>query len=181
MGFLPKIQTKRLLLRPLEYRDAPRLHALETDAEVKKFLGGPSKSTVEEYANRIKAQQMPGYLAVTTEVGEFLGRCGFLNCDIEDTGPRARFSGSGMAMTVRLGWEIHIALFPSRHREGYGREVAKNLINYGFNVMRLEKLFGVADAQNAASLGLCEQLGFRYERDTTRHNRPHKVLILAKP
>jgi RimJ/RimL family protein N-acetyltransferase len=165
---LASIETERLLLRPLKVEDAHDYQTLEADPEVKEFVGGASKCSAELYRSAIAkgTAGLPTTLAITLkQTGQFLGRCGF-TLFIED-------------LEV-IGWEINIVLGRQcPRRQGYAAEIGLALIRRGFET-GLDTIFGVADAKNIASLKLCDKLGMKHTRDTTRYRRPARVHTIRK-
>lgn len=167
---LPEIETERLRLRPLTVEDACDYHTLETDPDVKQFLEGPSKLSVQDYRNSIArgATGLATTLAVTLKTtGQFLGRCGLTNY-VEFLDP--------------IGWEINVVLGRQcPKRQGYATEVAFALIPYGFTTLACDTILGVADAANIASLRLCDKLGMKHERNTIRYGRAARIYTIKKP
>jgi ribosomal-protein-alanine N-acetyltransferase len=137
MPILSAIETDRFVLRRLTVEDAPHYHSLETDPEVKRFLGGPSTMSVQDYEDRIAkgASGLSTTLAVTPKnTGKYLGRCGFTEY-------------TECAETIN--WEINIVL--SREcpkKQGYATEIGLVLIPRGFETLRCQTILGVADAAN---------------------------------
>ncbi|HEY5743923.1 MAG TPA: GNAT family N-acetyltransferase [Terrimicrobiaceae bacterium] len=162
MPTLFEIETDRLLLRRLKVEDAPDYHALETDEDVKRFLSRPSRLTVQDYADSIE-KGVPGLatmLAVTLKkTGEFLGRCGFTYNDFLD------------------GWEINIVLHRRYWGYGYASEIGSSLISRGFDLLGCQIVYGVVDAQNTASIHLCEKIGLVRQPNVqfSRDGRPAQV------
>jgi [ribosomal protein S5]-alanine N-acetyltransferase len=158
---LPDIQTERLFLRRLKPEDAAAYHALETDPEVKKFLGGPSTRDVDYYRQRIE-ENAPGLattLAVTLKMtGQFLGRCGFTNNRTPE-------------------WEINIVLASQYQGQGYGKEIGLALISRVFEALECDEILGVADPANTRSHALCEKLGMKFHRDQTFEGQPMRIYV----
>lgn len=165
---LASFETDRLALRPLRVDDARDYHALETDPEVKRFLNGPSKLTVDQYASKIDAgaADLATTLAVTSkQTGKFVGRCGFTQYT---------------ELCETIGWEINIVLCRGIWNHGYGTEVGWALIPRGFAVLGCDKLLGVADAANDASLTLCSRLSMTFETETSRYGRAARIYSVAR-
>jgi [ribosomal protein S5]-alanine N-acetyltransferase len=176
MPALPLIRTDRFILRPLEDKDAEPYHAVETDREVKRFLGGASEHDVERYRTMIRQKESwPGaattLAATLRQDGSFLGRCGFLEY----------YEGER-----KIGWQIQIVLGRQcPRRKGYATEIGRALMNCGFEKLETDVIFGifqVADEQgaNEASEGLCKKLEFEYMRDTTWNGNAAKVYARQK-
>jgi len=155
---LEQIKTRRLSLRPLRVEDANDYHALETDCEVKKFLDGPSKLSLEQHRSSI-ALGAPG-LAMTLAI------------TAADTTEYTEFCET-------IGWEINIVLHRQHWGDCYGTEVGLALIPRGFSVLGCDKILGVADTANIGSLCLCKRLGMTFERNTTRYGRPARIYAVA--
>ena len=65
--------------------------------------------------------------------------------------------------------EIGYSLHPAYHRQGYGFEAVRTLIDLGFGHFGLHRIFGRCDARNPASYGLMEKLGMRREAHFREH------------
>jgi RimJ/RimL family protein N-acetyltransferase len=131
----------------LSTTDAADYHALQSDPEVKRFLGGPTTCDVDYYRRRLAGikPQLDSPLAITgRRTGEFLGCCGFTHDAFLD------------------GWEINIVLMRQKWRYGLASEVLVALLQTGFNTLGVSTLFGVAHPQNEASIALLRK--FHFER-----------------
>ncbi len=166
---LPQIETPRLFLRFLKVEDAADCHALETDPEVKQFLGGPSRKSVQFYRSQIaeRAAGVSTTLAVTLKkTGEFLGRCGFTEY---------------REFVETVGWEINIVLGRQcPKKQGYATEIGLALIRSGFDTLGCGTILGVAETANIASLKLCEKLGMKHKRDTVRNGRAARIYAIER-
>jgi RimJ/RimL family protein N-acetyltransferase len=122
---------------------------LESDPEVKRFLGGPTKRDVDYYRQRLAAikPQLDSPLAITArETGEFLGRCGFTQDTFLDE------------------WEINVVLARQNWRRGFASEIVAALLRTGFDALKLSKVFGVAHPQNEGSIALLHKFGFQRQQ-----------------
>ncbi len=165
---LNSIKTDRLLLRPVRLEDAIDYHALETDPEVKRFLGGPSTCSLQHYQTAITtgALGLATTLAVITpDTEKFIGRCGFTEY-VENAEP--------------IGWEINVVLHRAYWDNGYATEIGLALIPRGFELLHCERILGVVDAANLDSIRLCEKLQMKHVRDTMRYHRPARVYAVAR-
>ena len=52
-------------------------------------------------------------------------------------------------------------------------EASRAVLAYGFDVLRLHRIIGIADIENRASIRVLEKVGFRFEKFTTY--RDHEV------
>jgi RimJ/RimL family protein N-acetyltransferase len=162
------IETKRLVLRPLEPQDACDFHGLETDPAVKNFLNGASKHDVDYYKQWIAkgGSENSTILAITLRIdGRFIGRCGFTknwHCD---------------------GPELDIVLKKDCWNSGYGQEVGEALIKLGFDEFKYDTIFGVADFKHVRSIKLCKRLGMAQRQDFAlrKEGRPVVVYEIRRP
>lgn len=70
------------------------------------------------------------------EIGNFIGRAGLMYLDYDDTQPEI---------------EIGYRLLKSHWGKGYGTELAKGIIDWGFKHLNVEKLIAIIDPQNEKS------------------------------
>lgn len=104
----------------------------------------------------------------------------FVSKIIEDTTaePRTRFAfavtavdnskviGTGeIKITDRINRRGEIAYIINPHywRNGYGTEVAKLLLQFGFNRLKLHRIYATCDPRNTASSKVLEKVGLKYE------------------
>lgn len=166
MNGLTEIQTLRLVLRPLQPDDAPAYHALEADPEVKKFVGPVTNRTVEHYRDQFMNSPHPYTLGIVRkEDHRFIGRCGFTENALVD------------------GWEINIVLAKEAWRHGFAYEIGTALLAHGFRALGITTIFGVADAENHASISLCRKLGMRPQPQFSfsKNRRPVHVYAAFSP
>lgn len=65
--------------------------------------------------------------------------------------------------------EIGLWLHPEHHGNGYGTEAVELITSYGFEQLNYHKIYARAHADNDASLGLWEKLGFEKEGEFRDH------------
>jgi RimJ/RimL family protein N-acetyltransferase len=138
----------------LTLADASNYHALQSDPEVKRFLGGPTKRNVDYYRKRLAAikPQLDSPLAITSrETGEFLGTCGFTHDPFLD------------------GWELNVVLARRNWGHGLASEIVDALLQTAFEKLGFCKLFGAADRQNLGSIALLRK--FCFERQQICYRR----------
>lgn len=148
-------RTERLLLRKISADDAPFILALLNDPEWIQFIGDRNVRTEEaarEYitSGHWAAQVEMGYgLNVVEAEGVPVGLCGLLKREVlEDV-------------------DIGFALLGEFRGKGYALEAAQGILEYGRSHHRLQRLAGIADPENSASIRILETLGMTY-RGTIR-------------
>jgi [ribosomal protein S5]-alanine N-acetyltransferase len=147
------IESERLCVQLTSEADLPSVLALNSDAEVTRFLGfAPWKSMADADAwfQRISAPPAAGssleFVIVAKQTGNVIGRCGLFEFD-EDNAQ----AGLGYVLG-RAHWG-----------QGYMREALTALIDCAFFEMNLRRLEARVEAPNTASAGLLQHLGFTRE------------------
>jgi len=148
------LRTERLLLREfvegdwlpvLAYQSDPRYlrfypWAGRTEEDARAFVGMFIDWQREE--RRVKFQ----LAIVLAEGGRLIGNCGVRKGCIEDR-------------QAELGYELD----PAYWGHGYATEAARAMLAFGFDDLRLHRIWGACVAGNAASAGVMEKLGMRLE------------------
>jgi len=65
-------------------------------------------------------------------------------------------------------------------RRGLGSEVAKALVDYGFNHLGLSRLIALVDSENVASIKTAQSAGLVFERDAMMHDGPASIYAINK-
>jgi RimJ/RimL family protein N-acetyltransferase len=138
------IATDRLLLRPFTANDLDDLYAIQSGPEVVRYLRWDVRSRDEVRAVLLS-------LAIVL--------------------PGAAGTRTGAIGEVSLWWhsrehrqgEIGFVLHPAFHGHGYAAEAARAVLSCAFGAAGLHRVYGRADARNAASAALMRRLGMRQE------------------
>jgi RimJ/RimL family protein N-acetyltransferase len=144
------ILTERLRLRPFRPADLEAMHALWTDPEVGRWVGGTHsrlRESEEELGAHLRHQARHGFgfwAAEERATGDVVGEIGL-----------QRFEGRGPE--VEIGWALAA---PARGR-GYATEAASAWIDAGFERLGLDRIIAVVLPGNVASRRICERLGMR--------------------
>jgi ribosomal-protein-alanine N-acetyltransferase len=146
----PRLLTGRLVLREIVPEDASAIFHFRSDPEVQRYNGGPiaelrqALELIEELAEGYRAGTTLEW-GVTLKGGEerVIGIIGYANWD---------------ARTRQA--EIGYCLAKEYWRRGIATETMNAIIAYGFDAMKLNKIHACPWAENAASVGLLEKLGF---------------------
>jgi len=156
----PVITTERTTLRPIVREDAAALFPTLSDEANCRYLSRGAFADEQELAGWLLHPDWPGrtWVAVDRSSGELVGRYILVPT-----------SEPGMS---ELGY-ITVA-----HRQGQGvaRECVSALICHAFDVEGQRRLVANIDAQNAASIGLIERLGFQREGWLREHETTHEGL-----
>jgi [ribosomal protein S5]-alanine N-acetyltransferase len=140
-------------VRRLEEHDLEGLYALETDADVKRYVGGPVLRPRDEWVNCMRDRLGAENCTLAVELrkdGSFVGRASLAKTFLRTW------------QSVDIEWEMRILIARKFWSRGFGREVAGILIRAGFALAEVTSIVAVVDPENAASRNLMDNLGFQY-------------------
>jgi ribosomal-protein-alanine N-acetyltransferase len=167
-------ETDRLILREVLPTDAPGMFELDSDPEVHRYLGNKPIKTLEEAVAGIAfiRQQYLDYgigrwAVIEKATGEFTGWAG-LKFMTETRNGHSNFYDVGYRFIKRY-WG-----------KGYATEAAIASVNYGFDVLKLEELFGMADVENIGSNRALQKAGLKYVEDFEHAGILHSWYRLGK-
>ncbi len=151
---MKEILTQRLMLRDFEEVDWKAVHDYASDPEVVRYVDfGPnteeeSKNFIQRALASQKEQPRNNFsLAVVLKANNALiGGCG-----IYVSNPNNREGYIGYVLS-RNFW-----------KRGYATETAQALVEFGFDQLRLHRIFAICDAENSASAHVLEKVGMRLE------------------
>jgi len=143
-------ETGRLRLRRLRPSDEPALVALDSDAEVMRYIGSRG-GTPAEILSRVRERISADHGAV----GWWL---------VEDK-TEETFRGIAGLLPMPEGPDVELAYRFTRASWGRGiaTEAARALIDYAFAGARLARLVAVTFPENSASRRVLEKGGFVYD------------------
>lgn len=149
------IETERLYFRELEPTDDAGMFELDSNPEVHTYLGNNPVKTIEDSRAAIafireqyRTNGIGRWAALLKETGEFIGWAGL----------KLERNVNGHDSHYDLGYR-----FIQKHwGKGYASEAATAFVDYGFNVMKLEKINATADPSNAASRKVLERAGLKF-------------------
>lgn len=153
------LTTERLILRPMRRDDIPALLPLIGAREVAATtLRIPHPYTLED------AESFLEYSAGVWEKGEG-GRFGIFLKDGERL-----CGGTGLVVNrehhhAEIGYWIGVPFWG----KGYGTEAVRALVGYGFNQLKLNRIFASHYANNPASGKILQKLGMQYEGRLSKH------------
>lgn len=137
--------TERLMLRPITMDDFDAVHSWAGNPENVRYMSwGPN--TAEQTRDYLNAAK-PGedFAVVLKDSNTVIGSCGVYPDDANDTG--------------EIGWTLH-----QRHwKQGYGTELAGELIRYAFEELKLRRLYAQCASANYGSYRVMERNGMHRE------------------
>lgn len=162
-----RIETERLLLRPMGAGDLDEFVALHADPEVTRFIRPLDRGEAAERLRRDErewSERGHGLFAVLDRAGgDFLGRCGLKFWPQFDE--------------TELGW----ALRRDAWGHGYATEAGRACVEWGFAELDVPYLTAMIAAGNLRSIRVAERLGFTHLRDDVLLGEPVVVHALSRP
>jgi RimJ/RimL family protein N-acetyltransferase len=149
------VQTDRLLLRPFAVTDFDALLAIQSRADVARFLYWDPRTAAEvreTLDTKVRATAIVAegdnlsLAAVLRESDQLIGDCSLL-----------------WASAEHRQAEIGFAFHPDHHGRGYATEAAQALLALAFDGLRAHRVIGRLEARNTASARVLERLGMRKE------------------
>ena len=140
------LETKRLILRKFKEDDFSAVHSYAACTEnVVYMLWGPNnEEQTRAFINFtiMKAEENPcknyQYAAELKETGKLIGAC---NLAISDE--------------AEIGWILHRDYW----KQGYGTEMGKAILHFGFDELNLRRIISHCDAENIGSYRIMEKIG----------------------
>ena len=148
------IETERLYLREFTAADSKDLYMLDNDKDVMRYISTlyHKEITMSECERSIK-RSMDYYrthegfgiwATILKESDDFIGWTTLKNLDNSDI--------------IELGYRYHKKFWGN----GYGTEISKALVQYGFDTLKLSSIAAVALPQNKASIRIMQKIGMEY-------------------
>jgi [ribosomal protein S5]-alanine N-acetyltransferase len=147
------LESKNLMIKTPESADFNNLYALQTDPAVMKYIGQGVRTEAEIKLGLDKAIthfQKHGFSlgsVFAKESGQFIGRAGLIYVAYNDTQP-----------DIEIGYALHQFAW----NKGYGIELAKALIDWGFAFLPINKLVADTHPNNERSRRVLEKAGMNY-------------------
>ena len=150
---LPVLSGEGLTLRELTEADLPAWFGRRTDMEAAALAGDPIATSMQDVADSLefhrgafRAREGLRWAIVPDELGESVGTIGFAAFDQTD-------------LSAQIGYAIGRAHW----NRGITTCAARLTINYGFNVLGLERIDAMVLTVNGASIRVLEKLGFELD------------------
>ncbi|MBO3697804.1 GNAT family N-acetyltransferase [Roseivirga sp. E12] len=150
-----RLETDRLVLQELSWNDLDEIFAFHSIPDVARFntIGIPSdkevtrniiRGAIEDLSNTPRS--IYGWTVRMKETNAFVGQTG-MSC-----------SNNRFKMA-----EIHYHISPEFWKQGYATEIAKRLIKFGFEELKLHRIEAGVATDNIGSIRVLEKLGMQRE------------------
>ena len=147
------IETERLFLREISLDDKEDMFRLNSDPRVLKYTGEPAVRSVEEMEKAIARRSIEykecGYgrwATILKDGKRFVGWAGLLYLPEFDE--------------TDLGYRF----LPEYWGLGIATEASRAILDYGFRVLKLERIVAIAMKEHKASIRVMEKAGMEFEK-----------------
>jgi RimJ/RimL family protein N-acetyltransferase len=155
-----RIETERLVLEDLTGDDLPDLQRIARDRDLMKYvlvwldddeqidrflqhaIDGAGREDRTNYVLAARAKETNAFAGLT-----------FIEIDRE----------------LKSTAEVGIVLLPAFCNAGYGSEILRAYLEFGFRTLGMHRVYGKCDELNSPSAGLMEKCGLRYEGTIREH------------
>lgn len=146
---IPTLETERLLIRPLDYKDIDDVFLLFSNPNVMKYDSGyviTDKQDAKAYIDMSMHQNQDGFAWAIEEKksGSFVGTGGLKN-----------WYGSHFA-------EVGLILDERYWNQKFGSEAVHKIVEFAFQTLRLSFVYATTLPENKRSIRLLERLGFQF-------------------
>ncbi|MGM0369334.1 MAG: GNAT family N-acetyltransferase [Bacillota bacterium] len=167
----PELETERLVLREVKLEDAEDLLEVFSNPRVMKYYNmypfeslEEAKELISNYLLRFQQQQLLRWGLEEKKSEKLIGSCGFYNWQ-EDF------------CRATIGYELGSQYW----EQGFMTEGLTEIIRFGFEKMRLNRIQALVEPPNRASRELLTSLGFKEEgllRDYMFYKGEYKDLVM---
>lgn len=163
------LSSDRLHLRKITVKDAPFLFQLMNDPAWISNIGDRGIQTIEEAEKYIKTTFLKTYeessicfYALTLKsTKQFIGIAGLIDRDGLDF--------------IDIGY----GLLPDFRGYGYAYEASKVMYDHGLNDLHLEKIVGIVNPDNQASIIILKKLGLKFEKMIQLPDENKKIMLFS--
>lgn len=149
----PEIETEHLYLREISLNDSDQMFKIWSDKDVMKYFGmapltckEQMQGIIENMQNSFEAERTFRWAITKKGDNKIIGSCGF-------------HSWVKGFFRIQLGYELSKDYW----RQGIMYEAVSGMINFGFDILDLNRIEALVEPPNKASSGLLQKLGFKYE------------------
>ena len=157
------LETKRLILKTTDSTDLDNLISLRSDPEVMKYIGKGEIQTQDdvkrflEMAIQYQEKHGFGFCSVfEKESGKFIGQAGLFHLSFYDEQPE-----------IEVAYRLHKKYWG----KGYATELAKALIQWGFQNLPVKRLVALIHPDNLPSRRVLEKAGMTYTGKVKHHDK----------
>jgi ribosomal-protein-alanine N-acetyltransferase len=163
----PALATERLTLRQLKFEDQHEIFTLRSDKRVNEFLDRSKANSIEDAVNFIHKINE----SISNNEALYWGIA--MKEDLHLIGTICLWNISKENLTAEIGYE----LLPDHQGKGIMQEAVAKVIEYGFEILKLNAIDAELAPGNTKSVKLLERTGFiltKAMEDTIVYSLPRK-------
>ncbi|MBN2382327.1 GNAT family N-acetyltransferase [bacterium] len=158
------LSTKRLVLRYQRKSDIEFLVYLWMDEEMTKYTGGPreKQTLIDEFRRISENPREEEYNLWTIESKAShnpIGHAGFIPKEIKG----------------KQYIELNYYIDKEQWSKGYGKEIARGLLDYAFKTKKLDQLIAIIDPENEPSKKVAKAIGMKYWKNEDRSGKNKSI------
>lgn len=168
------IETDRLLLRQLTPADAEMMFELDSDPIVSKYLHqkpftsiDQAREVIDYVLRQYRDYGIARWAVIEKDTSKFLGWSG-LKFITEPINNHVNFYYIGYRFISRF-WG-----------KGYATESSRVALQYGFDILQADTIYGMCAVENTASANVLQKIGLQYVEDFDHRGIPHKWFKINK-
>ena len=164
------METERLIFRQYQEEDKDALIQLFTDVDVMKHVGDGVVTTEE--VEKIWTNIFEKYYAKNINSIWII----FAKDDNRHIGHATLSPRS----TKKEDWELSYILRKEEWGKGFATEIARKIVDYGFNEIELNEIYATIDDDHFNSIKVLEKIGMKFERFEYDEQGRYSVYVLSK-
>ena len=146
----PNLETERLLLRRVNENDANEIFALRSNPETMKYIPRPLVKSIDDALEHITM------IDAKIESNEGINWA----ITYKDNPKLIGIIGHYRIKPEHFRAEVGYMLLPEYNGKGIISEAIKEVVNYGFNAMKLHSIEAIIDPENFGSERVLQKCGF---------------------
>jgi ribosomal-protein-alanine N-acetyltransferase len=170
LSSFPLLTTERILLRQLEESDAGEIFFLRSDTNVNRYIDRPKAKSVEdamEFINKINSG---------IKVNKWFYWAASLKGDSKLIGTVCLWNFSEDKKAAEIGYELN----PAFQGKGYMNEVLKEVIEFGFNKLKIYKIDAYTHKDNVKSTNLLLKNNFKLDAERKDKENENNIIFTLR-
>ncbi|MDX1829817.1 MAG: GNAT family N-acetyltransferase [Lutibacter sp.] len=169
----PILKTERLYLRKIKESDSDVILFLRSNKTVNKFIERPENKRTK---NKNDALKFIKEITAAIEKNKSISWGITLKDNPQIIGTICLWNFSKDKKTAEVGYDLN----PKFQQKGIMNEALKNVINFGFNLLKLDKIEAFTHKNNISSIRLLEKNKFEFIKDKKDEYNSDNIIFELK-